>query len=174
VSSLGKPLEATGELARYVGAVSLFMVAALHAQQYYDAYFSVVPTIGTLFLLNVIGASVAGLILLAPARLLGRRAGDAILVLAALAGIAVALGSFVALIVTEYTPLFGFMESGYRLAIVLSLLFEGIATILLAAFVAIVALDWHRAGRASGGSRAVRGRGPMTGSRPVPRQREAA
>src|SRR5215467_10260820 len=117
MSSVGRPLEAIGEASRYVGAISLFMVAAIHAQQYYDAYFSVVPTIGTLFLLNVVGASVAGLLLLAPVRLLGRRPGDAILVLAALAGIGVSLGSFVALIVTEYTPLFGFMESGYRLAI---------------------------------------------------------
>jgi hypothetical protein len=173
MASLGRPLEAVGEVARYVGAISLFMVAAIHAQQYYDAYFSVVPTIGTLFLLNVVGASVAGLILLAPVRLLGRRTGDAILVLAAVAGIGVSAGSFAALIVTEYTPLFGFMESGYRLAIELSLLFEGIATILLAAFVVIVALDWHRAGRARAGSRVSRVPGQT--SRPVvPGHREAA
>jgi len=174
MSSLGRPLEAVGEVARYVGAISLFMVAAIHAQQYYDAYFSVVPTIGTLFLLNVVGASVAGLLLLAPVRLLGRRTGDAILVLAALAGIGVSLGSFGALIVTEYTPLFGFMESGYRLAIELSLLFEGIASILLAAFVAIVALDRHRAGRARAGSRVSRIPGETNRNPAAPRSREAA
>jgi hypothetical protein len=174
MSSLGRPLEAVGEVARYVGAISLFMVAAIHAQQYYDAYFSVVPTIGRLFLLNVVGASVAGLLLLAPVRLIGRRAGDAILVLAALAGIGVAVGSFAALIVTEYTPLFGFMESGYRLAIELSLLFEGIATILLAAFVVIVALDWHGAGRARTGSRVSRVPRQTNGNPVVPGRREAA
>jgi len=152
MSSLRSPLNAAGELARYLGAISLFMVAAIHAQQYYDAYFSAVPTIGTLFLLNVVGASVAGLLLLAPVRLLGRRTGDTILVLAALAGIGVSLGSFGALIVTEYTPLFGFMESGYRLAIDLSLLFEAIATILLLAFVVTMALDWHKASRARASS----------------------
>jgi hypothetical protein len=153
VSSLGRPLEAVAEVARYIGAISLFMVAALHAQQYYDAYFSVVPTIGTLFLLNVFGASVAGLVLLAPVRLLGRRPGDVILVLAALAGIGVALGSFVALIVTEYTPLFGFMESGYRLAIVLTLVFDSLTAVLLGAFVLLVAPQLVRTLKAKRGTR---------------------
>jgi hypothetical protein len=133
-------IEVAGELARYLGAVSLFMVAAIHAQQYYDAYFYVVPTIGTLFLLNVIGAGVAGLVLLAPVRLLGRRIGDGILALAALGGIAVSAGSFAALIVSEYRPLFGFMESGYRLAIELTLVFEGLSVLLLAGFLLALAL----------------------------------
>ena len=146
-------LEVVGEVARYLGAVSLLMVAAIHAQQYYDAYFSAVPTIGRLFMLNVVGASTTGLVLLAPVRLLGRRGGDAILVPAALTGICVAAGAFTALIVSEYTPLFGFMESGYRLAIELSLLFEGLATLLLAAFIATVALD-RQAARAVDNSRA--------------------
>jgi hypothetical protein len=137
-------IEVAGELARFLGAVSLLMVAAIHAQQYYDAYFYVVPTIGTLFLLNVIGAGATGLVLLAPVRLLGRRIGDGLLALAALGGIAVSAGSFAALIISEYRPLFGFMESGYRLAIVLSLLFEGLATILLAAFVATLVIRWPR------------------------------
>ena len=147
-----KWLEVVGEVARYLGAVSLLMVAAIHAQQYYDAYFSAVPTIGRLFMLNIVGAGVTGLVLLAPVRLLGRRAGDAILVLAALAGIGVAAGAFAALIVSEYTPLFGFMESGYRLAIELSLLFEGLATLLLAAFLATTALDRRQASRARNSS----------------------
>ena len=79
--------EVAGEIARYLGAVSLLMVAAIHAQQYYDAYFSAVPTIGRLFMLNIIGASATALILLAPIKLLGRRLGDPILVLTALTGI---------------------------------------------------------------------------------------
>ena len=137
-----------GELARYLGAVSLLMVAAIHAQQYYDAYFSAVPTIGRLFMLNIVGAGVTALLLLAPVRLLGRRASTSILVLAALAGIGVAAGAFTALIISEYMPLFGFMESGYRLAIELSLLFEGLAALFLAAFIAAVALDRRQASRA--------------------------
>lgn len=165
--------EVAGEVARYLGAVSLLLVAAIHAQQYYDAYFSVVPTIGTLFLLNVIGAGAAGLGLLAPVRLAGRKAGDALLVLAALGGIAVAAGSFASLIVSEYVPFFGFMESGYRLAIVLSLLFEGLAIVLLAAFVVALVLDRRNAGRApegleSGSWRSTTSRATRSSSAPRP------
>jgi len=141
-------VSAARELARYLGTVALLLVAAIHAQQYYDAYFSAVPTIGRLFMLNVIGAGAAALVLLAPVHLLPRRLADAILAFGALIGISVAAGAFAALLVSEYTPLFGFMESGYRLAIVLSLLFEGLATVLLAAFVATVVLDRRPAGRA--------------------------
>jgi hypothetical protein len=141
--------EAAGELCRYLGAVALLLVSAIHAQQYYDAYFSAVPTIGTLFMLNVIGAGGAALALLAPVGLIWKRRAGAVLVLAALAGISVAAGSFAALLISEYMPLFGFMESGYRLAIVLSLLFEGLATILLAAFVAARLLGRRHAGRAA-------------------------
>jgi hypothetical protein len=128
-----------GEVARYLGAASILVVGAIHAQQYYDAYFSAVPTIGTLFLLSFIGAAVVGAVLLAPARLLGRRVGDLILALAALGAIGIALGTLVSLLVSEYTPLFGFMESGYRLAIVLTLLFDVLTTAFLGVFLASVA-----------------------------------
>ena len=47
-----------GEMARYLGAISLVVVGVIHAQQYYYAYFSVVPTIGTLFLLSFVGSGV--------------------------------------------------------------------------------------------------------------------
>jgi hypothetical protein len=127
-----------GEIARYLGAASILVVGAIHAQQYYDAYFSAVPTIGTLFLLSFIGAALVGAVLLAPARLLGRRAGDLILALAALGAIGIALGTLVSLLVSEYTPLFGFMESGYRLAIKLTLLFDGLTTAFLGLFLLAV------------------------------------
>jgi hypothetical protein len=128
-----------GEIARYLGAASILLVGAVHAQQYYAAYFSVVPTIGTLFLLSFVGAGVVGTVLLAPVRRLGRNAGDLILVLAALGAIGIAVGSLASLLVSEYTPLFGFMESGYRLAIVLALLFDSLTTVFLGLFVLIVA-----------------------------------
>lgn len=131
--------EFLGEIARYLGAASILVVGAIHAQQYYEAYFSAVPTIGTLFLLSFIGAAVVGGLLLAPARLLGRRTGDLILTLAALGAIGIALGTLASLLVSEYTPLFGFMESGYRLAIVLTLLFDGLTTVFLGFFVLTVA-----------------------------------
>jgi uncharacterized protein YacL len=128
-----------GEIARYLGAVSILLVGAVHAQQYYDAYFSVVPTIGTLFLLSFIGSGVVGVVLLAPVRRLGRNIGDLILVLAALGAIGIAVGSLASLLVSEYTPLFGFMESGYRLAVVLALVFDALTTVFLGAFVLTVA-----------------------------------
>ena len=130
--------ELTGEIARYLGAVSILLVGAVHAQQYYEAFFSVVPTIGTLFLLSFIGAGIFGTVLFAPVRLLGRRVGDLILAFAALGSISIALGTLVSLLISEYTPLFGFMESGYRLAVVLTLLFDGLTTLFLGVFLLIV------------------------------------
>ena len=135
----GKGRHVAAEVARYLGAISILVVGAIHAQQYYDAYFRVVPTIGTLFLLSFVGSGVVGTVLLAPVRRLGRNAGDLILVLAALGAIGIALGSLASLLVSEYRPLFGFMESGYRLAIVLTLVFDTLATVFLAIFILVVA-----------------------------------
>ncbi|HWX10208.1 MAG TPA: hypothetical protein VNY33_09525 [Gaiellaceae bacterium] len=135
----GRRSEVVGEIARYLGAVSILLVGAVHAQQYYAAYFSSVPTIGTLFLLSFIGAGVVGVVLLAPVRRLGQRVGDVLLVLTALGAIGIAFGSLVSLLISEYTPLFGFMESGYRLAVVLALVFDGLTTFFLGVFVLIVA-----------------------------------
>jgi len=98
-----------------------------------------VPTIGTLFLLSFVGAGVVGVVLIAPVRRLGRNLGDLILVLAALGAIGIAVGSLVSLLVSEYMPVFGFMESGYRLAIVLALVFDALTTVFLGLFVLIVA-----------------------------------
>ena len=131
--------EVAVEVARYLGAVSILLVGVVHAQQYYDAYFSVVPTIGTLFLLSFIGSGVVGVALIAPVRRLGQTIGDLILVLAALGAIGIALGSLVSLLISEYMPLFGFMESGYRLAIVLALVFDSLTTLALGLFVVLVA-----------------------------------
>jgi CBS domain containing-hemolysin-like protein len=133
------------EITRYAGAISILAVGAIHAQQYYDAYFSSVPTIGTLFLLSFVAAGIVGVALLAPVRLLGRLAGDGILVAAALGAIGIAVGTFVSLLISEYTPLFGFMESGYRLAIILTLVFDVLTTLFLGAFVALVGPGLARA-----------------------------
>jgi len=138
-------LDLAGELSRYLAALSLLGVGAVHAQQYYEAYFYAVPTIGTLFLLSFIGAAVIGGTLLAPVRrLLGATRGSIVLVLAALGAIGIALGSLVSLLVSEYTPLFGFMESGYRLAIVLALVTDGLTTVFAAFFVAVVVSSAYR------------------------------
>jgi hypothetical protein len=134
----GRRSEVAVEATRYLGALSLLAVGAVHAQQYYAAFFSVVPTIGTLFLLSFVGAGVLGAVLIAPVRRLGRDLGDLILVLAALGAIGIAVGSLASLLYSEYAPLFGFMESGYRLAIVLALVFDVATTVFLGAFVLMV------------------------------------
>ena len=98
--------------ARFMGALSLLAVGAVHLQQY-EYLYSAIPTIGTLFLLNFVGATVIGLGLLVPLeRLLGRWGGPAVSLLA-LGGAAQAATAFVFLLVAERTPLFGFMEPGY-------------------------------------------------------------
>ena len=87
--SAGEPAPARpdrGEVARYLGALSLVVVGVIHAQQYYYDYFSVVPTIGTLFVLSFVGSGVVAAVLIAPVRRLGRNIGDVILALAALSG----------------------------------------------------------------------------------------
>jgi hypothetical protein len=97
---------------RVLGALSLLAVGAVHLQQFFTLY-STIPTIGTLFVLNFAGATAIGLGLLAPVeRLLGRRGGP-VLALLALGGIALAATAFVFLLISEHTPLFGFMEPGY-------------------------------------------------------------
>ena len=145
----GRRIEVAGEVARYLGALSILLVGVIHAQQYYDAYFSFVPTIGRLFLLSFIGSGVVGITLIAPVRRLGRNIGDLILVLAALGAIGIALGSLASLLISEYRPLFGFMESGYRLAIVLTLVFDSLTTIFLGLLVFIVVRARRNHGRSS-------------------------
>ena len=141
--------ELAAEIARYLGAVSILLVGAVHAEQYYEDYFSIVPTIGTLFLLSFVGAGVVGTVLFLPVRHLGRRIGDLILSLAALGAIGIALGTLVSLLISEYRPLFGFMESGYRLAIVLTLLFDGLTTVFLGVFLVIIGPRVVRAPRSA-------------------------
>jgi hypothetical protein len=98
--------------ARFVGALSLLAVGAVHLQQY-EYLYSAIPTIGTLFVLNFVGAVALGLGLLAPVeRLLGRLGGAAVGLLA-LGGIGLAATAFVFLLVAERTPVFGFQEPGY-------------------------------------------------------------
>lgn len=98
--------------ARFLGALALLAVGAVHLQQYRFLY-STIPTIGTLFLLNFAGAALIGLGLLAPVeRLLGRFGGAAVALLA-LGGAVQAATAFTFLLISERTPLFGFMEPGY-------------------------------------------------------------
>jgi hypothetical protein len=165
--------EVAGEIARHLGAVSVLAVGVVHAQQYYGAYFSAVPTIGTLFLLSFVGSGVTGAVLMAPVRRLGRRAGNAILVAAALGAIAVAVGSLAALLISEHTPIFGFMESGYRPAIVLTLVFDGLTTAFLGVFLATMARRRRPHRLTTSRADSSPSRRTMTSSAPAPEPRSA-
>jgi hypothetical protein len=134
-------------LTRAVGALALLVVGGIHLEQYKVAHFSVIPTIGPLFLVNFIAATLFGLTLLVP---LGRNARPIRLAfdsLVALGGIGVSVGAFAALLISEHTPLFGFMEHGYRLEIMIALAAEAAAIVSLAAFLVCAA---RRTGRLRG------------------------
>ena len=97
--------------------------------------YSEIPTIGTLFLLNFVGATVVGLGLLAPVERLSGRLAAATPGLLAVAGVGQAATAFVFLLISERTPLFGFREPGYDPAAILaSRIAEGATVMLLGAF----------------------------------------
>jgi hypothetical protein len=122
--------------ARALGALATLAVGAVHLQQYFKLYSSV-ATIGTLFVLNFVGATVIGLALLAPLERLAGGLGRAAVALLALGGIGLAATSFVGLLVSERTGLFGFMEPGYDpTAIAASRVAEVAAVALLGIFLA--------------------------------------
>lgn len=123
--------------ARLLGALSILGVGAVHLQQYSQGY-STVPTIGTLFLLNAISAGVVGFGLLLPlGRMLDRRRGDAAVGVLALAGVGIAVGSLIALFISETGTLFGFSEGGYRTVIDIAIAVEALATVLLTPVAAV-------------------------------------
>lgn len=125
-------------VARYVGALSLIAMGAVHLQQYYAVYYRVIPVIGPLFLVNFALGVALGLALLVP---LPHRAPE-LHRLAAIGGIAFAAGSIISLAISENGTLFGFHEHGYRPAIVMSLVAEAVAIVSLAAY--LVASRSHR------------------------------
>jgi hypothetical protein len=123
---------------RRVGALALLAVGAVHLQEYIGADYRSIPTIGTLFMLNAIGAAVVGLALLAPVeRLFRDRKGDLVLGLLALAAVAIAVGALISIFIAENGALFGFSETGYSTAIVVAIAAEAVTTVLLAPVAAI-------------------------------------
>lgn len=97
---------------RLLGALALLVTGAVHLREF-ERFYSQIPTIGTLFLLNFVGATAIGLCLLAPVEHISGRYGSTLLVLLAAAGIALAAVAFLFLLISEQTPLFGFKEPGY-------------------------------------------------------------
>jgi hypothetical protein len=116
--------------ARGLGALSLLAVGAVHLQQYEDLY-SAIPTIGTLFVLNFVGATALGVGLLVPFERLWRRWGVWVVATLALGGIALAAVSYVFLLIAERRPLFGFMEPGYNPTAIRASQVSEIATVVL-------------------------------------------
>jgi hypothetical protein len=122
------------------GALVLF-VGADHYYEYSVDHYSVIPTIGTLFLLTFISGTVGGLLLLAPLERISRRFGRVTTWLTALGGFALGATSLIGLLVSEQTPLFGFMELNYRAAIWVALASEAAAVALCAL---VLVLDLRR------------------------------
>src|SRR6476620_6302441 len=119
---------------RYLAALALLATGVAHIEQYSVDNYSTVPTIGTLFLLNFIAAIVIAAGLIAPLRRVTGRYSEAIRAVLAVGGIGLAVGSLVGLFVSETTGLFGFVEHGYRMAILVAIAVEVAATVFLFAF----------------------------------------
>ena len=134
---------------RTLGALALLVIGGVHYQQYHYAFYSSIPTIGPLFVLNFISATALGLFLIVPVRSRFGRRGKLLDQFAALAGIGVAAGGLIALLISEQTPLFGFMEHGYRFVIVLTVASDAVAIAMLTLFLIRV-----RTGPGSRGARA--------------------
>jgi hypothetical protein len=98
--------------ARLLGAIAVLATSAIHLHEF-EHFYSQIPTIGTLFFLNFLGATAIGLCLLAPVERIAGRYGSALLALLAAAGIALATVAFGFLAISEQTPLFAFKEPGY-------------------------------------------------------------
>jgi hypothetical protein len=120
---------------RTLGGLALLVVGGVHFQQYQYEFYSSIPTIGPLFLATFVAATALGLFLLVPIRRLSGSLRKLVDEAAALSGAGLATGAFVGMLISEHTPLFGFMEHGYRFAIVLALVSEAVAIALLTLFV---------------------------------------
>jgi hypothetical protein len=145
--------------ARALGGIALLVVGGVHLEQYEVAHFSVIPTIGVLFLVNFIAATLLGLVLLVPGRDIYRPPRLVFDSVAALAGIGVAGGALAGLVISEQTPLFGFMEQGYRLEVVIAIAAEAAAIVSLAVFLVCA----HTRPRKPG-TEGFRSRGPRRAS----------
>jgi hypothetical protein len=138
---------------RYLGALAVLATGIAHIEQYSVDDYSTVPTIGTLFLLNFIAAIVIAVGLIAPIRRVTGRHTDLVRAVIAVGGIGLGVLSLAALFVSESSGLFGFVEHGYRMAIVVAIVAEAAATVFLATFLladGTVHRDHHRVALSQG------------------------
>ena len=162
-------IERAAPITRYLGAAALLAVGVDHIEQYYVDYYRAVPTIGTLFLLNFVSALVVSLGLVAPMRRIAGRFAGRVLTLLAIGGFGIASGTLAGLLISENGGLFGFMEVGYRGAIVLSIAFDVAAMAFLGAFLVCSAAAARRRGQLLAPSFPHRGPVPHHGPSNTPR-----
>jgi hypothetical protein len=124
-------------LALSAGAAGVLATGADHLYEYTANQFSTVPTIGTLFLLNFIAATVVGVGLLLPLRRIAKRLGDPLRALLALSGIGLAGTSLIGLWISETSSLFGFTDYGFRSTIVVAIVAESVAIVALTFYLAL-------------------------------------
>lgn len=110
---------------RCVAAALVLVVGLVHLQQYVD-FISEVETIGWLFLLNAAGGTGLTVALLWPDRNLSR--------LAAVGGLALCLGSLVAIVLAMGGGIFGYQEPSWRGQVVLAVIAEVAALPALAGY----------------------------------------
>lgn len=120
----------------WIGALAVLATGVIHFQEYSSQGYSNIPTIGPLFLLNFISATIVGLGLLLPVGLVTRLAGT-IRALLAVAGIGIAASSLVGLWISEQSTLFGFAERGYPPDIVRAIVAEAVAVLALALYLGL-------------------------------------
>ena len=130
-------------VALYLGALAVLGTGVVHIQQYYAQDYSTIPTIGTLFFLNFVAAVVIAVGLIAPLGRVTRRDADAIRSVFAIGGIGLGVLSLAALFVSESSGLFGFVENGYRTAIVLAMVAEIAAILFLVVYLAANLVQRH-------------------------------
>jgi hypothetical protein len=117
----------TLQLMRRAGVIAILVTGGVHLQQYLSGY-DAIPTIGPLFLLNAIGSAVVAVGLLMPIeRWLGERAVG----LLASAGVAIGLGSLIALLIAETSTLFGFSEGTLETVMWIAIVAEVAAVLML-------------------------------------------
>jgi hypothetical protein len=122
------------QASRYLGALAVLATGVAHIEQYFVDDYSTVPTIGTLFLLNFVAAIVIAVGLIAPLRRVTGRYADLARTVVAVGGIGLGVGSLAGLFISESSGLFGFVEHGYRMVIVVAIAVEVAAVIFLVAF----------------------------------------
>jgi hypothetical protein len=147
---LSAPRSAIAQAALYLGALAVLATGVVHLQQYSSNGYSSVPTIGTLFFLNFVAAVVIAVGLIAPLRRVAGRHAGSVRAAFAIAGIGLGALSLVALFISEGSGLFGFVENGYRTAIVLAMVAEVASIVFLLLFLGL------RYGRARVPTRAAR------------------